>query len=115
MAGRMYEALNTQLLTDLPLFVGCGVKVVQHSLTAFIHSHRQHMAMAREAIKPLMQVQCTSCIDFLLLELQLREVTQCSHIGNYSKETNAISEIYDLRFNAKTDVVFLTELTAWKS
>jgi amphiphysin len=55
MAGRMYEALNTQLLTDLPLLVNCGVKVVYESLAAFISAHRQHVAMARESIAPLMQ------------------------------------------------------------
>ena len=56
MAERMYEALNTQLLEDLPLFVAFGVKVIQHGLTAFIRSHRQHIAVADESIKPLMQV-----------------------------------------------------------
>ena len=58
MAGRMYEALNTQLLNDLPLLVNCGVKVIHQTLAAFVSSHRQHVTTARESIEPLMQVLC---------------------------------------------------------
>jgi len=53
LAKRNYEALNAQLLEDLPHFLQLSLKLVQHALTVLVHAQYTFHSAVCDILEPL--------------------------------------------------------------
>ena len=104
MARRNYEALNTQLLEELPHFIESTVKMLQHLITTMVHAQY----LFHSSVSKLYHQFCQDPPD-KTSEIQASHATELAAITKKLVQLSIVPASLSMNFTAKSTVKRVSE------
>ena len=98
LARRNYEALNTQLLEELPNFIDSAVKMLQHSLATVVHAQYLFHSSVSKLYDPFWEETERSS------EIQIKHAMEVATIAKKLVQLSIVPASLSINFTAKSSV-----------
>ena len=100
LARRNYEALNTQLLEELPNFIESTVKMLQHLLTTVVHAQY----LFHSSVSKLYDPYCEDSLTNDSTKIQADHTAELAAIAKKLVQLSIVPTSLSINFTARTSV-----------